>query len=122
MIGTQANNKKQIPNFLNLLKAAVIFFFLKGNQFFLVCLNKWNFNSQLYTEPKIFPKLAVPMRANDLYSLAYNRPSKVNSFDSWRIVAAKKDIKKRERKDIIFFYIWCKLIYHKILIFFDIFF
>ena len=43
------------------------------------------------------------MRANELYSLAYNRPSKVNSFDSWRIVAAKEDIKKRERKKLFFF-------------------
>jgi hypothetical protein len=38
--GIHANNKDQTPNLLNLLEAFMITFFLKGNHFLLMQLNK----------------------------------------------------------------------------------
>ena len=38
--GSHENNREQAPNFLNLLEALLILFFLKGSHFLLVYLNK----------------------------------------------------------------------------------
>ena len=46
--------------------------------------------------PKIFPKLAVIIKANELCSFAFSRLARASSLDNGRIVAAKKDIKRRK--------------------------
>ena len=46
--------------------------------------------------PKIFPKLAVIIKANELCSFAFSRLARASSLDNGRIVAAKKDIKTSE--------------------------
>jgi len=38
--GNQAKSKDQTPNFLNLLEAVLICFFLNGNHFLFLCVNK----------------------------------------------------------------------------------
>ena len=44
------------------------------------------------------------MRANELYSLEFNRPSKVNSLDKEEQWLLKKVLKK-EKEKILFFFI-----------------
>ena len=72
MIDTHANNKDQTSNFLNLLEATFICFSLNGNHFLLIYLNK-------------------------LCLFVFSKLAKASSLDNGKIVAAKKDIRRRER-------------------------
>ena len=59
-----------------------------------MCLNKQKPKSQLKTEPKVFPKLAVANKPRELKLFVDSKAAKVNSLEVGINVAAKKDKKK----------------------------
>ena len=90
IIGTQANNKDQIPYFLKYISLFAICFSFTGNHFLSLNINIFFPKYQLTDEPKIFPKLATT-KSKYLSNESVNSiVDKTNSEESGSIVAAKK--------------------------------
>ena len=96
-IGIQANSKDHLPNFSNHFDDLVICISLKGNHFFEVKFLEYNPRNQLRIDPDMLPKLAA-INNNELskFDVEIN-PANESSDENGKIVAAKKEIKNKDR-------------------------